>query len=164
MAIQGTFKNEELEKLLAEDFGVGEFPTDAPPVVDAARHRELAGRLKELGYLVYVTVVATHYLAQAASKTGPEQPERIEVATLLRKPGKGATLAAWRVVLAMGQKLDSLVALYAGADWQEREQYDLVGVEFAGHPDLRRLMMPDDWEGHPLRKDYAIDTACLPWR
>ena len=164
MGIKGAPPNEEFDKLLAESFGVTDFPADAPPVVDATRHLELATRLLELGYLVYVSVVATHYLAQAAGKTGPEQPERIEVATLLRRPGKGATLAAWRVVLPIGEKLDSLVSLYAGADWQEREQYDLVGVEFANHPDLRRLMMPDDWEGHPLRKDYAIDTACLPWR
>jgi NADH-quinone oxidoreductase subunit C len=134
------------------------------PVIDASRHFELASRLRELGYRIYVSVVATHYLAQPASKTAPEQPERIEVATLLRKPDKGAALAVWRVVLPMGEKLASLVPLFAGADWQEREQYDLVGIEFSGHPDLRRLMLPDDWEGHPLRKDYAIDTACLPWR
>ena len=57
-----------------------------------------------------------------------------------------------------------LYPLFAGADWQEREQYDLVGVIFEGHPDLRRLMMPEDWDGHPLRKDYAIDTRVAPWR
>lgn len=164
MGIKGAPPNEEFDKLLSESFGVTEFPADAPPIVEAARHLELAKKLKELGYLIYVSVVATHYLPQAASKTGPEQPEQIEVATLLRKPAKGAALAAWRVVLPMGDKLDSLAALYAGADWQEREQYDLVGVEFANHPDLRRLMMPDDWEGHPLRKDYAINTPCSPWR
>ena len=48
--------------------------------------------------------------------------------------------------------------------FREREQFDLLGVKFDGHPDLRRLMMPDEWEGHPLRKDYAIDTRCAPWR
>ncbi|MSP92691.1 MAG: NADH-quinone oxidoreductase subunit C, partial [Myxococcales bacterium] len=46
----------------------------------------------------------------------------------------------------------------------EREQYDLVGVRFGGHPDLRRLMMDEDWPGHPLRKDYAIETSHAPWR
>jgi NADH-quinone oxidoreductase subunit C len=50
--------------------------------------------------------------------------------------------------------LPSLFDLWANADWNEREIFDLFGVIFHGHPDLRRLMMPEDWEGHPLRKDY----------
>jgi len=161
---KGVTKNEELERLLAESFGVTDFPADAPPVIERARHLELATKLKELGYRIYVTVVATHYLPQPAGKAGPEQPEHFEVATVLRRPGKGAAVATWRVKLAVGEGIESLVPLYAGADWQEREQYDLVGVRFENHPDLRRLMMPDDWDGHPLRKDYAIDTACTPWR
>jgi NADH-quinone oxidoreductase subunit C len=49
----------------------------------------------------------------------------------------------------------SLEPIWKSADWLEREQYDLMGVQFEGHPDLRRIMLPDDWVGHPLRKDYA---------
>ncbi len=58
----------------------------------------------------------------------------------------------------------SLATLYKGALWMERECYDLFGIRFVGHPDLRRLLLPDDWEGHPLRKDYAVDTAHAPYR
>jgi len=50
--------------------------------------------------------------------------------------------------------IPSVSQLYAIANWFEREAYDLVGINFEGHPDLRRIMMPDDWIGHPLRKDY----------
>ena len=58
----------------------------------------------------------------------------------------------------------SLTGLYKGALWMERECYDLFGIRFDGHPDLRRLLLPDDWEGHPLRKDYAVDMAHPPYR
>jgi NADH-quinone oxidoreductase subunit C len=54
-------------------------------------------------------------------------------------------------------RLDSLVGLWPGADMLEREVYDLFGIRFTGHPNLRRLLMPDDWEGHPLRKDYPME-------
>jgi NADH-quinone oxidoreductase subunit C len=52
-------------------------------------------------------------------------------------------------------RVRSLTPLWQSANWLEREQYDLLGVVFEGHPDLRRLLLPEDWAGHPLRKDYA---------
>ncbi len=51
--------------------------------------------------------------------------------------------------------LDSVSSIWKTADWHEREIYDLLGIQFKGHPDLRRILLPDDWDGHPLRKDYV---------
>lgn len=52
--------------------------------------------------------------------------------------------------------IDSVIALFPNANWPEREVFDLFGIEFRGHPNLSRIMMPEDWDGHPLRKDYPI--------
>jgi NADH-quinone oxidoreductase subunit C len=57
----------------------------------------------------------------------------------------------------------SLVPVYRGADWMERECFDMFGIRFDGHPDLRRILLADDWEGHPLLKSYAVDTPHPPY-
>ncbi|MDH5307961.1 MAG: NADH-quinone oxidoreductase subunit C [Myxococcales bacterium] len=153
--------------LLQERFGVDEIPAANYPLVDARHHFELARVLKEeFGYRIYAFVVASHYPAapDAKNENAEVDAEHYEVATGVRCIGAPAHLASWRVRVELDQALPTLFPLFAGADWQEREQYDLVGVRFDGHPDLRRLMMPEDWEGYPLRKDYAIGTACPPWR
>ncbi|MCA9797913.1 MAG: NADH-quinone oxidoreductase subunit C [Cyanobacteria bacterium HKST-UBA04] len=67
------------------------------------------------------------------------------------------------VVKANGDKLPSVVSVWPGADWHEREAYDLFGIQFDGHPNLKRILMPDDWVGHPLRKDYTVDDPRLVW-
>ncbi len=157
----------ELRAVIAELLDLdADAVTDFGLLVPADSHLALAETLQTHGYTAYVTVVATHFPQAKATKKNPEpDPACIEVATVLRRPAKGTSLTfSWRVRVPEDGAVDSLVALFAGADWQEREQFDLVGVGFDGHPDLRRLMMPDDWPGHPLRRDYAIETAHHPWR
>lgn len=68
------------------------------------------------------------------------------------------TLQRLRVTtkVARDEKIPTVSDLWAGAEWYERELFDLFGIEFIGHPDLKRLLMPEDWHGHPLRKDYAL--------
>ena len=156
----------DLKRDIAGLLGVPEeqvlvFGMQVPP----ERHFALAQLLKTHGYLMYVTVVASHWPTEPPSKQLPKgRSEYFEVDTVLRKLGLGSSTFSWRVQLEPGKPIDTLYPLFAGADWQEREQYDLVGVRFGGHPDLRRIMMPEDWVGHPLRRDYPIETAHTPWR
>jgi NADH-quinone oxidoreductase subunit C len=58
----------------------------------------------------------------------------------------------------------TLIGVYRGADWMERECYDMFGIVFEGHPDLRRILLSEEWDGHPLKKDYAVDTPHVPYR
>jgi NADH-quinone oxidoreductase subunit C len=89
-----------------------------------------------------------------------ESESSLEVIHAVRNLDSGDTLFV-RVALELAQPaVDSIAFIYAGAEWQEREIFDLFGVSFTAHPDLRRLLMPDDYVGHPLRKGFAMDT---PW-
>ena len=83
----------------------------------------------------------------------PDRDERFELQYLLY------SMAAHRWVrlkVGTNDTAPSITSVFRAADWYEREVYDLFGVEFVGHPNLTRIQMPDDWVGHPLRKDYPI--------
>ncbi len=132
-------------------------------VVNVAAEKliDIATYLQGQGFEYFVYCCAAHY---PASET---EPDRALVEYRLRRipvPGAPGTDVVLRLWIPTSDACPSLAGLWQGADWQEREQFDLVGVRFAGHPDLRRIMLPEDWPGHPLRRDYAIDTRHFPWR
>jgi NADH-quinone oxidoreductase subunit C len=68
-----------------------------------------------------------------------------------------------RLKVTTSESIESVTSLWPSADWPEREVYDLFGVVFQNHPDLRRILLPPDWEGHPLRKDYPLEFVENRW-
>ena len=85
----------------------------------------------------------------------PNRLPRFDLVYHLVSPHRRARVRL-KVAINAQEAIETLSSLYPGAGWPEREVYDLFGIVFDGHPDLRRLMMPEDWEGHPLRKDYPV--------
>jgi NADH-quinone oxidoreductase subunit C len=85
----------------------------------------------------------------------PAEP-RFEVVYLLHSIERNERLRLACRLPGDKAEIDSVTGLWPGANWYEREVFDLFGVVFRGHPDLRRIMMPEDWEGYPLRKDYPV--------
>ncbi len=87
--------------------------------------------------------------------TGTDHKEDIEVLWHIGYP-EGPILVILRLKTdRVNPVVPSLTTIWEGFNWHERETYDMLGVKFENHPDLRRLIMPDDWEGHPLREDYV---------
>jgi NADH-quinone oxidoreductase subunit C len=85
----------------------------------------------------------------------PERPGRFRLAYHLFSLDSGARLRL-RVWAGEEPEVDSVTGVWATANWHEREVYDMFGVRFSNHPDLARILMPLDWEGHPLRRDYPL--------
>jgi NADH-quinone oxidoreductase subunit C len=85
----------------------------------------------------------------------PEEP-RFEVVYHLHSHERNERLRLKCRLPAANPEIDSVTAVWRGANWYERETFDLFGIRFRNHPGLRRIMLPEDWEGHPLRKDYPV--------
>ena len=86
----------------------------------------------------------------------PADP-RFEVVYHLHSFSRNLRLRLKCKVAGASAEIDSMTAVWRGANWYEREIFDLFGITFRNHPGLTRILMPDDWDGHPLRKDYPID-------
>lgn len=101
----------------------------------------------ELGFDFLMDLTAADYL--------PREP-RFELVCHFYSSRHNYRLRLKCPVTAADPEVDSLTGLWAGANWFEREAYDMFGLKFSGHPDLRRILMYDGFEGHPLRKDYPL--------
>jgi NADH-quinone oxidoreductase subunit C len=88
----------------------------------------------------------------------PAEP-RFEVVYHLHAVSRNQRLRVKCRLAGDNPEIDSVTGVWRAANWYERETFDLFGVRFRNHPDLRRIMLPDDWEGHPLRKDYPVTGA-----
>jgi NADH-quinone oxidoreductase subunit C len=91
--------------------------------------------------------------------TGIEREDRFEVVYHLTSLSRGHRITIKAMLSRDDPHIGSVAALYPAAGWHERETYDLMGIVFDGHPDLRRILLPEDWEGHPLRKDYVAPDS-----
>lgn len=105
-----------------------------------------AGKVKEMGF-EHLSVI-----------TGVDYGDRFEVIYNFFSYARKENIVL-KVVLDHDEpEVDSLTPLWKGADWLERETYDLVGIKFTGHPNLKRILLPDGWMGHPLRRDYDMSV------
>ena len=129
---------------------VEEFRGEITLIIDRTRVFEVARLLRddpEVPFAMLTGVAGLHFL---------EGEYEHEVVWLLYSLAKNRRIQL-KVRLRPGEGVASLTPLWTGANWPEREQYDLVGIRFEGHPDLRRLLMYEEFSGHPLRKDYPVN-------
>jgi NADH-quinone oxidoreductase subunit C len=113
-------------------------------------------RLLEVARFLAAPPLSFTLLADVTCADFPEEPGRFRVAYHLYSMASGARLRLRVWAGAEDPQVDSVTSVWPTADWHERETYDMFGVRFRGHPDLTRILMPLDWEGHPLRRDYPI--------
>lgn len=116
--------------------------------LDASDWLPFARSAFDAGFEVCVDVTAVDWMRA--------RPFRFEVVANLLSMKHKVRLRMHAPLDRVEPKIASLVSVWPGANFAEREVYDMFGIEFEGHPDLTRILMPDDWEGHPLRKDFGV--------
>ncbi|MEM7337967.1 MAG: NADH-quinone oxidoreductase subunit C [Actinomycetota bacterium] len=134
--------------------------------VDRHSWRDTALALLADGWNMCADVTAVDYQAYAPERDLPVgvEPERFEVVVSLLSHERRERLRVRIQVPDDDPTVDSLYAIYPGSDFLEREVYDLMGITFTGHPDLSRILMPETWDGHPLRKDFAIGAIPVQFK
>jgi len=102
------------------------------------------------------------YLVDITAVDWPKRQARFDIVYILYSLSRNERLRI-KTQIADGFRPASATSVHPAANWLEREIFDMFGIEFAGHPDLRRILMPDGWNGHPLRKDYPIRQQDEAW-
>jgi NADH-quinone oxidoreductase subunit C len=95
------------------------------------------------------------YLVDITAVDWPKRAERFDVVYILYSFARNERLRV-KTYVAEGYKPETAVNVHLTSNWLEREVFDMFGIEFAGHPDMRRILLPEEWQGYPLRKDYGI--------
>ena len=116
-------------------------------VVPADRLLDVARHVRAAGFDFCSDVTASDW---------PQRPQRFDVIYALYSIGDRQRIRL-KVRAAEAEPVPSVTGIWPAANWLEREVYDMFGVTITGHPDLRRILMPDDWQGHPQRKDYPLE-------
>lgn len=122
------------------------------PIVVVARER----LLEVMALLKDDPALDMAYLADLCGVDFPDRPQRFEVVYQPRSLRRGHALTI-KIRLADGEEAPSVTGVWPSANWFEREAYDLLGIRFAGHPNLKRILLTDTWVGHPLRKEYPTE-------
>ena len=137
--------------VFAESHGQPVVYVDRSVIADVARLL----RDEEQFTMLIDTAVVDHLLDGSRVSIDGVTPERFEVVVNFLSHTRNRRIRIVCEVPATDPTVPSLTPVYLGANYAERESYDLFGITFEGHPDLTRILMPDDWHGHPLRKDDA---------
>ncbi len=128
--------------------------SDTVLTVDPAEWPDLAARLKEEGFEMLVDLCGVDYLEFPAGAIHRAEAVRFEVVANLLSVSRKERCRVRVPLIGNEPVCPTVTGVWPGADWYEREAFDMFGIVFEGHPDMTRILMPDDWEGHPLRKDY----------